>query len=61
MDTQKKERLGTMILEHLALGARRSAHTMNRERTPLVSRLKPPMKKIYLNLCRMLQATPVDF
>ena len=46
MDTQKKEHLGTMILEQLAFAAKRAAKNTNQNRLPIILRLKKPAKKI---------------
>jgi len=61
MDTQKKERLGTMILEQLALGAKRAALETGSEQQALISRLKSKMKKACLGFYRMHTAPPIDF
>ena len=61
MDTQKKARLGTMILEQLASDAKRTASELDLERKALISRLKPTAKQACSGFYRMLTAPPVDF
>ena len=46
MDTQRKVRLGTMILEQLASNAKRTAIEMDSHQRTIISRLTPTAKSL---------------